>query len=152
MIMDDTNILPAMGHWVLHHSLEGRVHKLIELGSAIRKKNGLKGFNTETNSSSIKNQPITTKTPDLSNSGMVKTTTVHDIEPSSMHVCEALGITKERTSELLGEVDKALQSSSLLSQAIEKVSKSCVHINELAYCSFMIGQSLWTGIQTKEGR
>ena len=71
---------------------------------------------------------------------------VREIQPDGQTVAESLGITPERADELCTMVATETEYANVISTIISNVSKECVHPNEVAYVSFVVG---CTAIATK---
>lgn len=66
---------------------------------------------------------------------------VRVIEDKTDSLQEALGLTEENCDRLAKAGEKALRDTDTISGAMELLSKSCNHANELAWIMFCIGEN-----------
>lgn len=52
---------------------------------------------------------------------------------------DSFGISEKRKKVLHSALEKALKECDTFSQAVEQVSASCIHPNELGFCAYLIG-------------
>jgi len=131
MIPDDTDIGPAIVHWTIFHSINGNTDEMARMMKSIRFKYE-RAMNTSLPNKEMKID-LTILSSDAGRS-------VADIFVEKDQVHAALGITDERRAELDKLMDKTLKEESTITRTLEKVSKDCLHVNEIAWCSFVIGQ------------
>jgi hypothetical protein len=119
MIMDDTELSEAILHEVLYHSVQNDPEGLKRLMTSIHEKNDIVNR---------RNDPV-------------KGILVHEIEENENEVSRALGITQEREDTLVSIIEETVNKSLSISSTIQMISTHCIHPNEVAFCSFYIGQA-----------
>lgn len=64
---------------------------------------------------------------------------VTEIVKDTDSICEALGMSEERATELVEHANSILIKPMSISQKLEKINSICTHANEIAFISFQAG-------------
>lgn len=122
MIMDDTEIVDAIVHHVLYCSINNDLDGIKRLMQSIHQKHEM----------------VMEGKKDHQPEGVL----VHEIEEGESRVSKALGISEERESVLLSQLQEIMNEGISVSASLQKMSTYCIHPNEVAYCSYVMGRSI----------
>lgn len=67
--------------------------------------------------------------------------TVKTVQDDNGNLVETLGISPERFTKLVTATVEILRTSNNVTDSMERVSKMCVHPNELAYTCYVLGKA-----------
>lgn len=75
---------------------------------------------------------------------------VYAINDEAEGIKEALGITEERSVEIISELQRLNEEKINVSKMLEEVSKFVVNANELVFSGFVVGTSVTEHLYRKE--